>query len=379
MTRGSTALLNANQAPISATPVAAGLLGILAAPAVRVAALGDTVTALSRDDIAPLLERTAFHRIDGLAHRAISRLPQRTVHPWLSATFRRRHERQAAAALIQGMALAEVLEALARADLRAAVLGGLRTGEWVYGDRGCRPCGRHDLVILPRELGATRNVLTRLGLEERAPGRFHRGSFSLDLVPEVEGVWHREGDRSPLSSASLLARGSIGSVAGAPAVVLSPEDELLLMALEMVRHSFDRLIRVADLAHLLAAHGARIRWEIVRERGSRSGLRRVLGRALESLALVGVEPPEAAPPAPLAGALERGLMRRALRLQPVSGGGGLLFALTSPGLMSGLNYVFNLVMALRGRRNRDAARERGASVIPFRDRQRGPRPGAQVV
>ena len=75
----------------------AGLLGMLAAPAIPRDTLLAALAALPASGVAPLLERLSYHRIDGLAYRALSRLPKPAVDPWLLATLKRRHQRCAAA------------------------------------------------------------------------------------------------------------------------------------------------------------------------------------------------------------------------------------------------------------------------------------------
>src|SRR6266511_3738210 len=77
----------------------AGLTGLLAAPDPQDETLRSRLESLSSAALSGLLERIAFHRIDGLAHRAVSRLPRETLDPWLRSSLKRRAQRFAAANL----------------------------------------------------------------------------------------------------------------------------------------------------------------------------------------------------------------------------------------------------------------------------------------
>ena len=93
-------------------PPRAGLPGILAAPVPHDEALRQALACLPAGDIPRLLDVIAYHRLDGLAHRAVSRLPQDSIDPWLRSSLKRRSQRLAAATLSQALALADILESI---------------------------------------------------------------------------------------------------------------------------------------------------------------------------------------------------------------------------------------------------------------------------
>ena len=314
-----------DRGPMPARP--ADPVVILASPDPDHGALRATLAGLRGRDLPGLLRRLAHHRVEGLAARALQ--PMRdAAHPWLRSALRRRRQQQASANLVQGLALAELLESLDRAGVPAAVIGGLRTIEMVYGDAGARPPEPHELLIPAAALRAADAVLRRQEFDRLTAARYRRGGVVIDLrsAPRGGRLWTCRSGPGPRSETGLLARAVPGRVAGAPALLLSAEDEFLLLALRAVRHSFDRLILSADLAHFLARRGALIRGAGLRRRAEITGAIRPLMYALEVAGALGVVPP---PDLRFGGtrSLERGLLRRARTLRPLPWCGELLMLL----------------------------------------------------
>ena len=238
--------------------------------------------------------------------------------------------------------MAEVLEGLSHRGVPVAVIRGLRSVEWIYGDGGSRPVEGHLLLVAPDERQPAALVLRGCGFSERTPGRFHRGGMAVELHTSPFGD-----PRDPigdsvfkLPTVGILRRAALGRVAGAPALLLRPEDELLLMAIDAVRHSFDRLILIADLAHLIASHGTALRWDELQKRAAASGTLRLLGMALEGAGLLGVAPPSEIDFGRPVRGLKRALIRRARKLRPLPHGGEILMALSAPNLAGGLRLLF---------------------------------------
>ncbi|MBI4168574.1 MAG: nucleotidyltransferase family protein [Acidobacteria bacterium] len=345
-------------------PPRAGLLGLLATPVPQDADLRAALEALPEAEVPALLERTAYHRIDGLAHRALRRIPSSEGGRWLRMSLRRRHQRCAAAALSQGLALAEVLEALDRSRVPVIVLRGLRTSEALYGDPGLRPFEDHDLLVLPADFEAARGALGRQGYAEEAPGLHRRGGVIVDLHRDPLGARRRPTRAAtfPLPTAELFARAAPGTVAGAPALLLGLEDDLLLLAVHLVKHSFDRLIRIADLAHLLAQHGEQIRWAALLRRAAASRTLPLLAWAVEAAGVLGAPWP-AALPRPPAGLLEKEILRRVADLRPLPYCGEALMALAAPTLSSRVGFLMDALLPAGGA---PAGGWRRAAAIPRR-------------
>lgn len=326
-------------------PPGAGLLGLLATPVPRDADLRAAIAALPETEVPALLERTAYHRIDGLAHRALLRIPSPEVDRWLRMSLRRRHQKCAAASLSQGLALAELLDALDRSRVPVIVLRGLRTSEALYGDPGLRPFEDHDLLVLPEDFEAARGALARQGYTEEAPGLHRRGGVIIDLHRDPVGARRRPTREAtfPLPTSDLFERAVPGRVAGAPALLPGIEDDLILLAIHLVKHSFDRLIRIADLAHLLARHQDRIRWPAVLRRAQASRTLPLLAWAIEAAGILGAPWPGALP-RPQGSLVGREILRRATDLRPVPYCGEALMALAAPTLASRLSFLMDALL-----------------------------------
>jgi hypothetical protein len=322
----------------------AGLIGLLAAPVPQDQPLATRLASLSPADLPRLLDRIAFHRIDGLAHRALSRLPQESLDPWLRASLKRRAQRFAAATLSQALALAEILEGLARAAIPVVVMRGVRTVEAIYGDASLRPFEDHDLLVLPEDRDAARSVLLHRGYEEQAWGLFRRGGVIVDLHVDPLGARRRPSRQTllPVQVRSLFARASAGLVAGAPSLLPALEDDLLLLAIHLVKHSFDRLVRVADLAHFVHRRRASLDWVLLCRRAEACGAERILGWALEAAALLGVGLRAVDLPAAFnRGPLERLLMSRVYDVRPLPYTGEALMMMAAPTLRARLLFLLD--------------------------------------
>ena len=343
-----------------------GLLGLLAAPVPQDDALLTALEPLDSTSLPGLLERLAFHRLEGLAHRALSRLPQEAVDPWLRSTLKRRSQRFAAATLAQGLALADILDVFDRDAIPVVVMRGLHAVETIYGGPSLRPFEDHDLLILPEDRAPACAALRRTGFTEEAEGLFRRGGVIVDLHTDPLGARRRPSrDRVfPLPVRDLFDRAVRDRVAGAPALWLVPEDDLLLLAIHLVKHSFDRLIRVADVAHFVFRRRGELDWRVLERRAEASGTARILGWALEAASILGVTVRAAHHPAPVeAGTVERMLMTRVCRLRPLPYTGEFLMTLAAPTVLA---RVLFLLDALWPRGERPNGVLRRSAALPRR-------------
>ena len=327
----------------AAAPPLLAALTMLASPVPRPAALQAALGALSESEPAALLGRMAYHRIDGLAHRALTLLPRGSVGPWLGSALKRRRQKIAAATLSQGLALAGVLDAFHRRRIPVIVMRGLRSVEAIYGDPGSRPFQDHDLLVRATDRDAAADLLAREGFAQAAPGLHRRGGVIVDLHVDPLGASRRPTRAAlfPLTAETIFERASAGTVAGAAAEIPSPEDEFLMLAIHAVKHSFDRLIRIADLAHALALNGRAICWETLRRRAEASGTARLLAWALQAACLLGVEPPADLCSGALGNPLAWALMRRVKALNPIPFTGEILMALSAPTLAACARFLMD--------------------------------------
>ncbi len=341
------------------------LLALLASPGPPSGTIVEALAAITPARVGDLLAAMSYHRIDGLAHRTLASFPVEVGVPWIRSTLRRRYQRIAAATLAQGLALAEILEALHALRIPVTVLRGLRSVEGIYGDPGVRPFEDHDLLVLPSDLLRARQACARLGYAEIGPRLFRRGGTIVDLHDEPLGARRRPSRARLLSLTTemVFSRSSRGAVAGAPALVLEAGDELLLLAIHVVKHSFDRLIRLADLAHLLNSRERRVDWESLRARAEASRALPALALALEATSLLGSVIPQSLRPARRRGLIESALMRRTLELRPVPYSGDLLLALNAPSLAEGAGFLIDALLP-SGDAPRGALSK--ARLLPFR-------------
>jgi Uncharacterised nucleotidyltransferase len=343
-----------------------GLPGLLAAPVPQDEPLRLALASLSPAGRAALLERIVFHRIDGLAHRAVERLPQDALDPWLRFSLKRRSQRCAAAALSQALALGEILDALHRSSIPVIVMGGIRTLEGTYGDAALRPLEDHDLLVRHQEKEAARMALLRLGHAEQSRGLFRRGGVIVHLHVDPLGAHRRTARQSlfPARVEDLFARAVWGHVAGAPSLLLEAEDELLLLAWVLVKHSFDRLVRVADVAHFVHRKRGSLDWALLCRRAEACGATRILGWSLQAAALLGVsvralDRPVMQDDGPLA----RFLLSRVFHLRPMPYTGEALMALAAPTLRARVSFLRDALLPV-GERPEEALR--GAAALPRR-------------
>lgn len=319
-----------------------GLPGLLAAPVPQDEPLRLELASLSPAGRAALLDRIVFHRIDGLAHRAVERVPQDLVDPWLRFSLKRRSQRCAAGALSQALALGEILETLHRSSIAVIVMRGIRTLEGTYGDASLRPFEGHDLLVGPEHRAAARSALLRLGYVEQAWGLFRRGGVIVHLHVEPVGAHPMGQPLFPVRVEELLSRAVWGHVAGAPSLLLEAEDELLLLALDLVKHSFDRLVRIADVAHFVHRKRGSLDWTLLCRRAQACGASRILGWALQAAALLGVCVRAVDRPVMQDdGALARFLMSRVLHLRPMPHTGEALMALAAPTFGARVTFLLN--------------------------------------
>ena len=323
---------------------ATGVLGLLASPIPQDDPLRAALRTLTPAGLAALLDRIAFHRIDGLAHRAIGRLPQGEIDPWLRSALKRRSQRFAAATISQALALAEVLEALNRDGIPVVVMRGVETVETVYGDPSLRPFEDHDLLVLPEDERGARVALAGLSFVEQSRTLFRRGGVLLDLHTDPLGACRRPTRHEAFSveTPDLVARAARGQVAGAPALILQPEDTLLLLAIHLVKHSFDRLIRIADLSHFVFRKRGVLDWGLLERRAGLCGASRLLGWGLQAAGILGVG--VRAIDRPVAeddGMVERHLMARALALRPLPYCGEILMMLAARGFGRRVRFLLD--------------------------------------
>jgi hypothetical protein len=199
--------------------------------------------------------------------------------------------------------LEEVLAALASAGVGPVALKGPVLADRLYQDPGLRSSTDLDLLVAEAELDRSMAALLGLG--------FHGGPF-LVAAYERRRLHHVHLVRTPgpdvelhfrpqsafgalLPPEDFLARAVPHHTArGTPLRILSPEDELLVLAVHAAGHVLARGAWVLDLL-LFLEHHPDLDWRLVQERASVYRCRRALAWTLGHLRELGA----AVPPGPL--------------------------------------------------------------------------------
>jgi hypothetical protein len=193
----------------------------------------------------------------------------RLHHAWLRAT------------------LADVLRAFAARRIRVACLKGPALADRLYEDPALRPSTDLDLLIADADFTAAIELLSALGWQADGgrPDRFHRSDrHDVDLMrskaPVVELHFRAmRGFGTVVPSEDLLARARPHRFDGIDTLVLSPEDELIYLALHAAWHLLVRLVWLYDLK-LLVLGSPELDWDSVRRRARDFRVETVLAFAL---------------------------------------------------------------------------------------------------
>lgn len=181
--------------------------------------------------------------------------------------------------------LTQVLLALAEADVPVILLKGAYLAKCVYKNIAARPMGDIDLLISATHIATAMSILTGMGYHSRkkpvTPHRLRSHHITLThengISLEVHGSTRFIHLRRPISEDALVQiweRTRSVRINGAPARVLSPEDQLLhLCAHASVSHRFVIDLRpFYDIAEVICHYQDDIDWQAVMTRGEQWGM-----------------------------------------------------------------------------------------------------------
>lgn len=161
---------------------------------------------------------------------------------------------------LKAAAVREAGEGFAARGFEAVALKGFHLAYGVYADPADRPFGDVDLLVRRRDLGAAEDVLRALGFEEgpaqAGPGAMER-SFLRTLAHgvelDVDLHWTLMGALSLVREMRPDDEGMFArSTPAFPGLRFpSPEDALVLAAVNLVRHGFRPLGNILDFRELL--------------------------------------------------------------------------------------------------------------------------------
>jgi hypothetical protein len=230
------------------------ILGVLRAWCRLEPAAAPAALRLDQDDWERLAATAGREGVAGLVYRGLTLDPAAALVPErVRVELRQVAREQAAAHAWQEAALAELLDAFWRHGISPVLLRGHALVVSLYGSDGSlRPQLDHDLLVPQREMTEAHRVLRGLGFEEGTEARdvFSRDDATVDLH-------HDPYDRSRVPSRARVIRADVEGVlrravevrvAGHVVLQPCPSDRVLLLSTHLVKHSFDRLIRMVDIA-----------------------------------------------------------------------------------------------------------------------------------
>jgi len=218
------------------------------------------------------------------------------VHLWLAARIaerdeesRRHWQRQRRIVELEAMrkrhALAQVARALNKKKIRFVLLRGWGVAVRHWGaDAPLRPISDHDLLIAPEQFLLAKQALSEIGFRPDPIYKdiFVRGDVQLDLHWEPLGAarirsWAKMSD---LSFAHLIDKAECIFVEEEPVLVPEPAVELVFLCFHALKHSFERLVWLWDIA-LAARHIEKHSlWDAVQAKAEAHRLTRPLFYAL---------------------------------------------------------------------------------------------------
>jgi hypothetical protein len=218
-----------------------------------------------------LLALANRHGVMPLLYHSISQsCPQAVPQEWL-ARLRLKYMQNAARNLRMTLELLRILDVLKEAGIRALPLKGPVLAETVYGDIALRQFTDLDVLVAPDDLQKALHVMAAQGyrcledLSERKRASFLGMMHHYHLSHEksattVELHWKSSPSIYSLQmdTAAMLRRAEKGEVLGREIMILSREDELMLLCLHGVKHTWKKLSWICDLAGFTAAD--RVEW-----------------------------------------------------------------------------------------------------------------------
>jgi len=215
-----------------------------------------------------LMERSMHEGIDGLLLPMIEGIETDEIHEEVREAYRSRLREKKAGYLRMNHVCAQVLDALNAAEIPVICMRGLAVSSKLYGDRAhLRPQSDIDLLFHIEQMMDAKQVLWDIGFrpDHAYQNIFVRGDISLDLHHEPLGIERIQAWKhlTSLRAPDFFTEARDGELAGESALLIGSKVELPYLCFHAMKHSFERLIWLYDIALLSNKIDADDAWDEV--------------------------------------------------------------------------------------------------------------------
>jgi len=176
---------------------------------------------------------------------------------------------RAAHALILQQANARLLQHMRESGIPCITLRGRSLAETMYDPPASRPQTDMDLLVCEEDISAAKQVAVQSGFEpvDHHPLLFIREDVLLDLHADpldMERI-HAWANLTPMRTQDFFTHAEQGELSGAPALLLHSRILLPYLCFHAMKHSFERLIWLWDIALLARKVQEQHQWDAVLE------------------------------------------------------------------------------------------------------------------
>ena len=226
-----------------------------------------------------LMMRSMHEGVDGLLLPMIEAIDTDEIDVEVRDAYRLRLREKQANYLRNNHVCAQVLSALNVANIPVICMRGLAVSSRLYGEAAhLRPQSDIDLLFHAEQMMDAKQVLWDIGFRPDHAYRniFVRGDVSLDLHDEPLGIERIQAWQhlTPLRAPDFFTSAEQGELAGESALLIGINVELPYLCFHAMKHSFERLIWLYDIALLANKVNSDGAWEEVLAGIQQYGLQR---------------------------------------------------------------------------------------------------------
>lgn len=172
--------------------------------------------------------------------------------------------------------LAKVLNRFNEEQIPVIVLKGAAFAETVYENIGERTMDDVDLLVKPRDIERTKNLMFELGYQQYPDGDWvFAKSDSFFPIEITDNIFYLRNKVIPYSDKScqqftIWQSAQKTKIAGVETLILSPEDSLIYVAVHgIIHHGLTKPIWVNDIIQIIKKYADRINWIIFLDKVTR--------------------------------------------------------------------------------------------------------------